>query len=394
LGEGYGERNDLLRLIPLNCVPNGAELGRDIASAREDGIPLLRAGTPLTTRFKDALRRAGVHSVYVSDEATRGINPRPVLSDATRAAATAAVASTFEIVREALVSGEMLTGDMLDTANSAAARMAHEVGSEGDVALALADLSGADSYTLQHSIDVAALGILIGQRLYRERGYIDYRGQRSFEKVERRLTALALGLLLQDIGKLAVPRELLDKRGPLNDREWSVMRMHPVTGANLLRSDTVSLLVKATVRSHHERWDGGGYPDGKFEEEIHEHARIGAVADAYDAVTSERVFAPAKPAHVGVRVVREGRGTLFDPEIVDAFSKIVAPYPPGDAIELSDGRGGVVASVPEEDLDRPVVRVLGDGDPYELPLLDHPALRIIGWEDMDPAPARVQRWAI
>jgi hypothetical protein len=92
--------------------------------------------------------------------------------------------------------------------------------------------------------------------------------------------------------------------------------------------------------------------------------------------------------------VREGRGTLFDPEIVDAFSKIVAPYPPGDAIELSDGRGGVVVSVPEEDLDRPVVRVLGHGDPYELALTDHPGIRIVGWEDMDPAPARSGRWAV
>src|SRR4051812_39504640 len=162
-----------MRLIPLYCVPNGAELGRDITGGREDGIPLLRAGTPLTPRFKAALAKAGVHSVYVADEATRGINPRPVLSDATRALATAALASTFELVREALGSGQPLTADMLGTATAAAGLMASEVGADGDVALALADLSGADSYTLQHSIDVAALGILIGQRLYRERGYID-----------------------------------------------------------------------------------------------------------------------------------------------------------------------------------------------------------------------------
>jgi HD-GYP domain-containing protein (c-di-GMP phosphodiesterase class II) len=383
-----------VRLIPLNLVPSGAPLGRDIMGNREDGIPLLRAGTPLTARFKEALRRADVHAVYVDDEATRGVNPRPVLSDATRAAATAAVASTFELVRGALISGQPLTADMLENANSAAARMAGEVGYDADVGLALANLAGADSYTLQHSVDVAALGILIGQRLYRERGYIDFRGQRSFEKLDRRLTALALGLLLQDIGKLAIPRDVLEKPGPLNDNEWAVMRTHTLTGASLLRSDSISLLVKSTVRSHHERWDGAGYPDGKAEDEIHEHARIAAVADAYCAVTSERVFSPAKPAHVGVRVIREGRGTLFDPEIVDAFSKIVAPFPPGDAIELTDGRGGVAASVFEDEVDRPVVRVLGDGDPYELPLADHPEIRIVGWEDMDPAPARPQRWAI
>jgi HD-GYP domain-containing protein (c-di-GMP phosphodiesterase class II) len=221
--------------------------------------------------------------------------------------------------------------------------MAGEVGVNGDVALALADLSAADAYTLQHCVDVAALGLLIGKRLYKERGYVDYRGKRSFEKVDRRLSALALGLLLQDIGKLAIPREILEKRGPLDEDEWSLMRAHPLTGAKLLRSDSISLLVKATVRSHHERWDGGGYPDSKSDEEIHQHARIAAVADSYDAITSERYFSPARPAHIGVRTIRQGSGTLFDPEIVDAFSKIVAPYPPGDAIELTDGDGNVLS---------------------------------------------------
>jgi HD-GYP domain-containing protein (c-di-GMP phosphodiesterase class II) len=382
-----------VRLIPLSAVPNGAQLGRDVIGGRDDGIPLLRAGTALTPRFKEGLVRAGVHAVYVSDEASRGINPRPVLSDATRAAATAAVASTFEVVRKALEAGQPLTGDMLENAGAVANRMAGEVGSDGDVALALADMSSADHYTFQHAIDVAALGVLIGQRLYRERGYLDYRGERSFERIERRLASLALGLLIQDIGKLSIPREVLTKRAPLSEYEWALIQAHPLTGAQLLQSDSVSLLVKTTVRSHHERWDGGGYPDGKVADETHEHARIGAVADAYDAITSERPHAAAQPAHVGVRAIREGRGTLFDPEVVDAFAKIVAPYPPGDAIELSDGRGGVVAGVPEGDIDRPVVRVLGDGQPYELPLADHPEVRILGWEDMDPAPEHPKRWS-
>jgi HD-GYP domain-containing protein (c-di-GMP phosphodiesterase class II) len=381
-----------VRLIPLAAVPNGAELGRDVIGDREDGIPLLRAGTALTPRFKAGLVRAAVRAVYVSDEVSRGINPRPVLSDATRAAATAAVASTFEVVHRALEASEPLTGDMLENAGAVAGRMAGEIGRDGDVALALADMSSADHYTLQHAVDVAALGVLIGQRLYRERGYLDYRGERSFERIERRLASLALGLLIQDIGKLAIPREVLAKRDPLNEHEWALIQEHPLTGAQMLQSESVSMLVKTTVRSHHERWDGGGYPDGKIADETHEHARIGAVADAYDAITSERPHASAQAAHVGVRVIREGRGTLFDPEVVDVFSKIVAPYPPGDAIELSDGRGGVVASVPEGEIDRPVVRVLGDGEPYELPLADHPELRILGWEDMDPAPEHPRHW--
>jgi HD-GYP domain-containing protein (c-di-GMP phosphodiesterase class II) len=289
---------------------------------------------------------------------------------------------------------------MLSELDRIAARMAREIDQTGDFALALADLSSADGYTLQHSVDVAALGLLVGQRLYRERGYVDYRGRRTFEKIDQRLTRLGLGLLLHDIGKLVVPAEILNKPGELDPHEWEIVKGHPNAGVELLRSDLISPLVKVVVRSHHERWDGTGYPDGKAGLDIHELARIAAVADVYDAVTSERPYARAKPAHVGVRVIRTGAGDHFDPEIVKAFSKIVAPFPPGDSIELSDGRGGVVASVPERQIDRPVVRVLGDGEPYDLPLADHPRLRIVGWEDADdavgPAPAQPQpagRWA-
>jgi HD-GYP domain-containing protein (c-di-GMP phosphodiesterase class II) len=372
-----------VRLVPLNRVADGAELGKDISSGRADGMPLLRAGSALTPRFKAALLRAGVHAVYVEDDETRGIDPAPVLSDATRSAATAAVARAFDGAKDALNTGRPLSAEAVEELQGIAARMAEEIGETNEFALALADLSAADGYTLQHSVDVAALGLLIGQRLFNARGYFDYRGKRTYERIDARLTRLGLGLLLHDVGKLAVPSEILNKPGKLDPAEWEVMKTHPVAGVELLRSDLISPLVKVVVRSHHERWCGGGYPDNKVDLEIHELARIAAVADVYDAVTSERVYATARPAHVGVRIIREGRGKDFDAEIVDIFSQLVAPFPPGDAIELCDGRAGVVARVPEGNLDRPVVRVLGDGEPYDLPLADHPDIGIAGWEDMD-----------
>ena len=381
--------------MPLNRVPDGAELGRDVSSGRADGMPLLRAGTALNPRYRDALLRAGIHAVYVKDEATEGIEPQQVISAETRAVATQAGGHAFEAASDAFKAGRPLSADALEQLDSIAARMAREIANTGDFALALADLSAADGYTLQHSVDVAALGLLIGQRLFRDRGYVDYRGRQTYEKVDARLTRLGLGLLLHDIGKLVVPSEILNKPGKLDPHEWEVMKTHPLAGVELLRSELISPLVKVVVRSHHERWDGGGYPDGKSEREIHELARIAAVADVYDAVTSERVYAAARPAHAGVRIIREGRGTAFDPEIVDAFSKIVAPFPAGDPVELSDGRGGVVASVRENAVDRPVVRVIGDGEPYDLALADNPRIQIVGWEDMAPEPAApVMHWAL
>jgi HD-GYP domain-containing protein (c-di-GMP phosphodiesterase class II) len=342
-------------------------------------MPLLRKGANVTVRFRAALVKAEIHAVYVEDPDTDGIDPLPPISAEARAEATRAVVAAFEGAKQALGTGRPLPPDVILGVEDAVARMAQEIGQNPDFALALADLSAADGYTLQHSIDVCALGLLIGQRMYKESGYVDYAGRRTWHKIDQRLTRLGVGLILHDIGKLAIPAAILNKPGELAPEEWELMKSHPRAGVELLRSHLISPLVKAVVREHHERWDGGGYPDGKRGAEIHDMARIAAVADVFDAVTSERVYARARPAHFGVRLIREGSGTAFDPEVAGVFSKLVAPFPPGDEIELADGRRGVVARVPEQDLDRPVVRVLGAGEPYEVDLLAQPELAIAGW---------------
>jgi HD-GYP domain-containing protein (c-di-GMP phosphodiesterase class II) len=197
-----------------------------------------------------------------------------------------------------------------------------------------------------------------------------------------------LGLLLHDIGKLAIPTEVLRKPGKLTPPEWQMMKTHPRAGFELLRGTPVSPLVRAVVLRHHERWNGSGYPDGKLTTEIHEMARIAAVADVYDAITSERPYAPARGAHVGVREIVSSAGTLFDPYIVDVFSRLVAPYPPGVEVELTDGRRAIVASVPPGELDRPVVRVIdGPGAPHEISLQQDRGLGIAGWQALSPANA-------
>ena len=351
-------------------------------------MPLLRAGSRLSRRYVEALEREGVHAVYIRDEATEGIEPEEVLSAETRAAATQAVDTTLDAARRALAEGRPLLGEHVAALEAVAIRMAFEISQAPVLALALADLSSADAYTLQHSIDSAALALLIGNRLFNERGYVDYVGRRIWERIDVRLSRLALGMLLHDVGKLALPDAITNKApAELDPDERAALRTHTRAGLELLRSDLISPLVKIVVRSHHERWDGSGYPEALKEQQIHELARIAAVADVYDAVTSERPHSPAQPAHVGVRIIREGRGRLFDPEVVDAFSRIVAPFPPGESIELADGRAGVVASVPPNDLDRPVVRVIGDGDPYDLARGEHPGLGIAVWEDMRAAGA-------
>ena len=168
--------------------------------------------------------------------------------------------------------------------------------------------------------------------------------------MEERLSTLGLGLLLHDIGKLAIPLGILNKPGKLTPEEWGIMKSHPRAGVDMLDGSHWSPLIKSVVLRHHERWNGSGYPDGKAGGEIHQMARIAAVADVYDAITSERLYAPARPAADGVRAIIDGMGTLFDPEVVDAFCKVVAPFPAGTSVEFTDGRKGIVVSVPDEAL--------------------------------------------
>ena len=381
-----------MRLVPLRQASPDAVLGREVQSGRRNGAPLLRAGAVLTPRVREVLARKGVHAVFVDDELSAGIFPTPVLPAATRALALDTVASAFDAALDSQLTGGVLPPEAIAAVDEAAARIVLDAGLEGPAGLIFADLSTAEGYMLHHAVDSAALGVLIGRRVLEAPGAKD--GRRHLHSVPDRLTRLAAGLMLADIGKLALPASMVDKPEQLNDREWQAMATHTVEGLSFLKTSLVSPLVKAIVRSHHERWDGRGYPDAKPAAELHIFARIAAVADVFDAITSERPYAPAAPAHVGVRAIREGRGTQFDPAVVDAFCQIVAPFPPGGLIELTDGRGGVVASVPPNNLDRPVVRVLGDGEPYDLPLAEHPRVRIKEWEDMDPAPVLASNWAV
>jgi HD-GYP domain-containing protein (c-di-GMP phosphodiesterase class II) len=119
--------------------------------------------------------------------------------------------------------------------------------------------------------------------------------------------------------------------------------------------------VRAVVREHHERWDGKGYSEGLAGIGIHQLARIAAVADVYDAVTSERPYRPAQAPAVGVDVIVTGSGTQFDPEVVDVFRRLVFPYPVGSELRLADGSTGVVAAVDVDEPERPLVR-FADGE--------------------------------
>lgn len=127
------------------------------------------------------------------------------------------------------------------------------------------------------------------------------------------------GFTLHDVGKIGVPDEILNKAGPLTTKEWNVMRTHPELGVKIVEPIGFSGATVGIILHHHERWDGSGYPNGLKGLEIPLAARTFAVADAYDAITSERPYRMAMTDEYAIRIILDERGNAFDPDIVDVF---------------------------------------------------------------------------
>ena len=178
-------------------------------------------------------------------------------------------------------------------------------GVRGDVIAALASTLGErDRYTGDHSESVVDLTERVAEGLALDP-----------ERIGRVRTAA----LLHDIGKVGVPDEILHKPGPLDDHEWEVMRQHPVIGERIIRAIPGMGGIARAVRHEHERWDGGGYPDGLVGEEIPIEARIILACDAYHAMTSDRPYRKAMPHRDAMAELTANAGKQFDPQVVESL---------------------------------------------------------------------------
>jgi len=136
------------------------------------------------------------------------------------------------------------------------------------------------------------------------------------------MKALEFGSLLHDIGKIGVPDLILRKPGKLTEEEWVLMREHPMHGQQILRGIEFLQGAARVVAQHHEKWDGSGYPLGIREEEIDVNARIFAVADAFDAITSDRVYRRGKSYEAAAQELDDWAGRQFDPKVIEAFHRV------------------------------------------------------------------------
>lgn len=243
----------------------------------------------------------------------------------------------------------------LEPAASAVRQLLASVSRNPNALLSLTRLKDPDRYTSMHSVNVCVFALAFGQQLGLGR---------------RGLYELGLGALLHDLGKMRVPRDILDKAGPLTAAESRRMRMHPAHGRDLLAAHgDLPQAALAAVYLHHERHDGTGYPEGLSGREIPLFARVVALCDVYDALTSPRGYSAPVSELVALRTLCEGRGTAFHPRLVDTFIRCIGVYPVGSLVVLSSGEIALVTSVHPEDRSRPVVKPLFDSKqrPYRTP---------------------------
>ena len=142
---------------------------------------------------------------------------------------------------------------------------------------------------------------------------------RQLELNEEEIWRVGVGAMLHDLGKIGVPDAILNKRGELTPMEAEVMRRHPMIGAGLLEADPALTIALPAVLHHHERWDGSGYPHGLSGERISLEGRIVCVADAYDAMVSDRPYRSRLAEAGALERIEAGIGTQFDPEVARAF---------------------------------------------------------------------------
>ena len=165
-----------------------------------------------------------------------------------------------------------------------------------------------DPYTHGHSIRVSQYALMIGEKLGLPKD---------------RLHNLELAALLHDIGKIGTPDLILQKDKSLNTAEFNVMKLHPITGAQLISQVEALKPIAPLIKHHHERFDGKGYPDGLVAEKIPLESRIIIVADTYDAMTSTRSYRKGLEKKIALKEINRCAGTQFDPEIVGVFTSVI-----------------------------------------------------------------------
>lgn len=276
-----------------------------------------------------------------ADAAKRDVAPVSTAAELERAAKICAQS------KQAVISmfQEARMGKAVDTggAKKLVEEIADSVARNPGALISLARLKTIDDYTYMHSVAVCAMMVGLAKQL-------------GLDEEQTRLAGMAG--LMHDLGKALMPMEVLNKPGKLTDAEFAIIKTHPVEGHRmLLTGKDIDPLVLDVCLHHHEKTDGSGYPKGLKADEISLFAKMGAVCDVYDAITSNRPYKIGWDPAESLRKMAEWANGHFDGKVFQAFVKSLGIYPIGSLVKMTSGRLGVVVSQSGKSLTTPCVKV-------------------------------------
>lgn len=347
-----------MRAIPIQFVQPDSILGEDLYTA--DGKILLRMGTKLTENLISKIKNNKIFTVYINDIHS-DIEVNRLLEQSLRAKGVLLIKAIFD---DAATGTSIL--DLHYELSAYADDILYELKSYQQQTLEYVDVKNVDAYLYSSALNIALISALIAWHL----GYNDEMVKHIF-----------IGAIYHDIGIALLPPRIIYKDSALTTEEKMMIINHPSIGYKYIKERSfLSAYTKTIVYQHHECLDGSGYPQRIKGDELHPISQIVGVADVYDAMTSDRPYKRAVPPSEALEFIIGVSGTKFDTKIVDAFKKMIAPYPRGSIVRLSDGRVGVVEKLNTDFPLRPVLKIISkNGEDYHyepLDLIRHPNLVI------------------
>lgn len=348
--------------VPYYKLKRGMKIANDIylSDKRLSKAFLLKQGAILTKEHIKKLANFNISGVYIDDG-----RKNPILDESLRKECILAVRNIFNWCEN---THSILNESTIKQIENISEKLVDNIYKNKDISVSILDLQTYDLDTYLHSVSVTVISIAIGTAL-------------SLDKKE--LCKLGVCALLHDIGKLEIPIEIINKPSKLTKEEFEIVKTHAELGGKyVMDHKCVSNDIYEGIISHHEKYNGTGYPNGLKNDEIPLFGRIIAVADVYDALTGNRPYRnPIKPLEA-IEYIMAGVGSSFDYNIVKAFLRKIEPYPVESYVKLSDKRSAKVLKVNKDNPLRPVIKIVG-GSNKIIDLQNDPAARNIIILDID-----------
>jgi HD-GYP domain-containing protein (c-di-GMP phosphodiesterase class II) len=339
-----------------------AELDEEMIVAQDvfdqSGRVLIAAGKSLNREIINSLPRYSVARVAVQENVVPLITSDEIYQPVSLVGAEIR-GKLLECVGAAFADGNAFP-EVFSQLERQVWQIIQELSKRSNVLIHLEQMDWMGDYLFVHSAHVGLFSIAIGMAMGLSR---------------QELYLLGMGGLLHDLGKVRIDAEILNKETALSFREFKAVKEHALLGYNLLRTDeSMDHRIMLMALQHHERCNGSGYPWGILGAQIHPLAKIVAVADVYDALTTDRVYRTKMTSSEAIQIIQAGAGIQFDEKVLQAFQKVAIPYSIGENVRLDNGLWGKVVRLNTSNLKRPWIQT----QQGELNLLRETKLNIVG----------------